>query len=62
MIGSEKSSLTAVDSESRILIYFLPEAPVVKLAYTPDSGSGAARCVGSNPTGCTKKLAPSSIG
>ena len=28
-------------------------APVVKLAYTPDSGSGAARCVGSNPTGCT---------
>ena len=37
-------------------------APVVKLAYTPDSGSGAARCVGSNPTGCTKKLAPSSIG
>ena len=26
---------------------------MVKLAYTPDSGSGAARCVGSNPTGCT---------
>ncbi len=38
-------------------------APVVKLAYTLDSGSSAARCVGSNPTGCTKRiLAPSSIG
>lgn len=38
--------------------YYLPVAPVVKLAYTPDSGSGAARCVGSNPTGCTKLIWP----
>ena len=52
----------AFDNGKLILIYYVPEAPVVKLAYTPDSGSGAARCVGSNPTGCTKKLAPSSIG
>ena len=55
-------SLIPVDNANLILIYFPFEAPVVKLAYTPDSGSGAARCVGSNPTGCTKKLAPSSIG
>ena len=33
-------------------------APVVKLAYTLDSGSSAARCVGSNPTGCTKTCWP----
>ena len=47
-----------VDGNPEVLIYYAPEAPVVKLAYTPDSGSGAARCVGSNPTGCTKKAGP----
>ena len=51
-----------VDSRVRLLIYYAPVAPVVKLAHTLDSGSSAERLVGSSPTGCTKKLAPSSIG
>ena len=52
----------AVDRRSVVLIYYGLEAPVVKLAHTLDSGSSAARLVGSSPTRCTKKLAPSSIG
>ena len=53
-VDSLAFSFRGVDALADILIYFTFVAPVVKLAYTPDSGSGAARCVGSNPTGCTK--------
>src|SRR5690349_7125966 len=35
---------------------FLPCAPVVELVDAPDSKSGTERCVGSSPTGGTKRL------
>ena len=56
--ASRKNSIFPLAGSEEIMVYYTPVAPVVKLAYTPDSGSGAARCVGSNPTGCTKSAGP----